>query len=204
MDKLDISADAKFAIESSYVDAGRNLKFEFKGNDSGKADIFATFKGALATVTADLDVFAMAKANVSVNTKPLPSLPVTVGASTSYSVKKGAFDCTTFGATYSLGSIMFASDKLTNGFSNISGYVTYAASPLITLAATACSKSSTLSLAGVYKCNPNTTLKLKGSSAGAVNCSVKQAVAKGCTVITAAELPTSSSGFKFGINLTLG
>ena len=180
------------------------MKFEFKGNDSGKADLFATFKGAVATVAVDLDVFALSKANLSVHSKPLLTLPVSLGASTSYNVKKNAFDATTFGATYSLGSILFASAKLTNGFSNISGYVSYAASPVVTLAATACSKSSTFSLGGVYKCNPNTTLKLKGSSVGAVNLSVKQAVAKGFTAIAAAELPTSSSGFKLGINLTLG
>jgi len=58
----------------------------------------------------------------------------------------------------------------------------------------------------VYKCNDNTTVKVKADCCGNVNASVKQILAKSFSVVGAVQVPLNSkdSGFKWAINATLG
>ena len=61
-----------------------------------------------------------------------------------------------------------------------------------------------LTLAGLYKCNPSTSVKVKATSEGVLSASVKQSLEKKFSVVVAAELSSTSKPVKLGVNATLG
>jgi hypothetical protein len=70
--------------------------------------------------------------------------------------------------------------------------------------------ANTITVGGSYACNPKTTIKAKVNSCGDVNASVKQAVAKDCSLVGMASVKASdlsksgTAAIKFGGSITLG
>jgi hypothetical protein len=58
--------------------------------------------------------------------------------------------------------------------------------------------------AALYKCSPNTTVKMKAGTNGVANASVKHSFDKKFSVVAAAEVPVSLKTAKFGLTATLG
>ena len=61
-----------------------------------------------------------------------------------------------------------------------------------------------LTLAGLYNCNPKTSVKVKATSEGVFSASVKQAFDKKFSVTVATELSGAAKPLKLGVNATLG
>ena len=70
--------------------------------------------------------------------------------------------------------------------------------------------ANTITVGGSYACNPKTTIKAKVNSCGDVNASVKQAIAKDCSLVGMASVKASdlsksgTAAIKFGGSITLG
>jgi hypothetical protein len=103
----------------------------------------------------------------------------------------------------------FAGLKISDKFSNYTASIGYNACPKVSVGTQLSFKpeSSAFSalLGGSYKCHPDTQIKEKVSSEGAVNFSVKQSLSKNCSVTS--TLATSSKNFgdyKLGLVGNLG
>ncbi len=134
--------------------------------------------------------------------------PFTVGADAKFNLAdKFGLSSNTIGLGYSLNSI-FVGLRVAD-FKSLSGVLSYSASNILSFAGKTwnCSKENKqfFGLAGVYKCNDKTSIKVKGSSCGTVSASVKQFIDKKFTVTGAVEgKPADSSSWKWGVNATLG
>jgi len=56
LDKFEVNKNAAITIETSLNGAVPNVKFEFKGNDSNKGELSATYTNDVTTVVGELDV----------------------------------------------------------------------------------------------------------------------------------------------------
>lgn len=207
VDKLEISPKGKVATETSLVGAAPGLKLEFKGNDTDKGDLSFTYSPSpIATVTGEVDLINFAKATGSVSVLKAPFVG---GADVEGAFGKAGYESAKFGlgAGYSLPNL-FAGIRAANSFSTFSGIVSYALNKDLTLVGKvshATSGKSSSIIAGVYKYGPATTLKFKTASTGVINASIKQTFEKKFSVVGSVEIPSGfQSGYKFGVNATLG
>ena len=205
LEKLELAHDGKVTTETSLVNAAPGLKLEFKGNDSDKGDLSLTYKSAHATVTADLDALNFSKVSASV---AAGSGPFVAGASADAAIAKSAIASTTInvGVGYTVPKSLFVGFRSNKNFGEHSGVLSFVAAPNVTVAAKATytSKATSGVLAAVYKCNPDTTIKVKAGSDGCLFGSVKQQMPNKLVVVGSAEIPSTLSNFKFGVNATLG
>jgi hypothetical protein len=207
LDKFEVKNNGSVALETTLNGVAPGLKLEFKGDDANKCDLGAVYTTPQYTATAEVDCaeFSSAQASVLVGTGPY-----TGGASAAFSlgdkVDVKSFDVA---GSYALANNYFAGLNVTNKFSKYVLSFSYLGASNYTLAGLlnfVPEKSTTsLTLGGVYKCNPNTNIKAKINSEGTLALSVKQFLAKDCTVTAAAELPTKDfSAYKFGVSASLG
>lgn len=207
MEKFEVANDGNVSTETSLVGFATGLKFEFKGNDSDKGDFSVTYKHKSATLTGEIDTINFSKASASVTTGVGA---FSAGASADLKIAQMAVNSSTFGVgvSYTVPKSIFAGLRVSKNFNEYNGTFHYVASPNVTLAGNALyspkAKTGTCVLATIYKCNETTTLKLKASSTGTVNASVKQAFPKKFVAVGSMEVPSTLNGIKFGVNATLG
>jgi len=209
VDKLEISPKGKVATETSLVGAFPGLKLEFKGNDTDKGDLSFTYSASpLATVTGEVDLINFVKASGSVSVLKAPFVG---GGDLDFTFGNQRLESTKFGLGfgYSVPSI-FAGIKTSN-LSSYSGILSYALNKDLTLvgkvshASVGKTQGFSSVFAGLYKYGPATTLKIKAASTGVINASVKQTFEKKFAVVGSIEIPSGfHTGFKFGVNATLG
>lgn len=196
LEKLEVDKNAGITIETSLKGAIPDVKFEFKGNDSNKGDLLATYSTSIATVVGQLDVAEFSGFNVSALAQSgafTGGAAVAVSLGDSTDVKKfdvaGSYNCSDFKT--------FAGLKISDKFATYTGSIGYFACPKVSVGGEIKFKpeSSAFSalIGGMYKCNPNTQLKAKVSSEGAVNFSVKQSLSNNCSITS--SLATSSKNF---------
>lgn len=207
LDKLELDSAGALTTETSLTSAAPGLKLEFKGNDTNKGDLSFTYNHSLATVTGKIDALNLQSAGASINAG---TGPLTAGASADLTLDRLAVKSSTFGlgVGYTLNKTLFAGLRVNNNLTEYKGLVQYAAAPNLTLAGTVSTggKDGTLGVVGtVYKCNPDTTIKVKASSNAVINASVKQAFPNKLNIIGTAEVPAKDlSSYKVGVNITLG
>lgn len=208
LDKIEVSPKGKVATETSLVDAAPGLKLEFKGNDTDKGDLSFTYSRNVATVTGEVDALNFAKASSSV---AVSRGAFVGGANVDLTFAKSNIESTKFGMglTYTVPKSLFAGFRINNCCKEFQGLFSYVLTKDLTLAGkfiyNTANKSVNSTVAGVYQFNPSTLLKIKTASTGAVNASVKKDFEKKFSVVGSVEVPNGlSSGFKFGVNATLG
>lgn len=205
LEKLELANDGKVTTETSLVGAAPGLKLEFKGNDSDKGDLGFTYKHAAATITGEVDALSFSKATGSICAG---SGPFSAGASADMAISKASVSSTTLavGVGYTVPKSLFVSLRSTKNLSEYAGAFSFVAAPNVTLAGKVAynPKATSGILAAVYKCNPLTTIKVKAGSCGTVYGSVKQQLDKKFAVVGSAEVPSTLTNVKFGINATLG
>lgn len=198
-DKLEIDNAGRVSAETSLKQID-NLKVEFKGNDKDKGDLSVTYYLPAATLTADIDCLSFKKASTSVLGV---QGPFSLGGSADICLTKFSVNSSTVGVSY-------AKDDVTVGVST-TNFADYAASLLyslkkdVTIGAQAkipAKDAFKFGLVGAYRCNPNTTIKLKAGSCGTINASVKQNI-DNFSVVSSVEVPAGFSNMKFGINAVL-
>jgi len=203
LEKLEFSSDCKATVETSLVGIVPGLKLEFKGNESEKADVSLTYNHTHATATAEVDCNSFSSFKTTVNGG---NGPYTAGAAADVKIVKGSVDSTTFsvGAGYTA-KPLFVGLRADKNFSDFSALFSYLINKDITVAGIVNHGSKTsATLASVYKCNPDTTIKVKATSSGVVSASVKQQFEKKFSVIGSAEVPSDFNNVKFGLNAILG
>jgi len=211
VEKLEISPKGKVATETSLVGAAPGLKLEFKGNDTDKGDLSFTYSPSpLATLTGEVDALNFAKASASFS---FLKSPFVGGGVVDATFGKQGLETAKFGVGfgYSIPKSLFAGFRATNTFTDFSGLVSYDVTPelnvigKVTHSPAGKTGGLTSTLDGVYQYGPSTTLKIKGTSAGIINASVKQSFERKFSVIGSAEIPNGfTTGYKFGLNATLG
>ena len=207
VDKLEFANDGKVTTETSLITSAEGLKLEFKANDSDKGDLGFIYKHKNVTVTGEFDTLNCSKANGSISLK---HGRFAAGAIADIKIAKTSISSTAFtlGGSYERPNAIFAGVRASKNMSEYSGIVTFVANPNTVLAGNILyatkSKSTTGALASVYKFDADTSFKLKAASTGTLNASVKRQLDKKFVVIGSAEIPSSFSGFKFGVNATLG
>lgn len=207
VDKLEFANDGKVVTETSLLTSASGLKLEFKANDSDKGDLGFIYKTQHATITGELDTLALSKATGSVT---VGHGRFSAGAIADIKLAQASVSSTTVtcGLSFEIPKSLFAGVRASKNLSEYSGIVTYVAKPNLTIAGNALyvSKSNAFSgvLATVYKHDADTTFKLKAATSGTVNASIKKQLEKKFAVVGSAEIPSSMSGLKFGVNATLG
>jgi len=205
LEKLEFASDCKATVETSLEGAVPGLKVEFKGNECDKADVILNYKVPAATFTGEFDVNNFSSVKASVNGG---SGPYTAGACADIKVAKSAVESTSVsvGAGYTVPKQLFVGLRACKNFSDFSALFSYIVNKDVTVAGVVNhgGKGSCFTLATVYKCNPDTTIKVKANSCGIVNASVKQQFEKKFAVVGSAEVPSDFNAVKFGINATLG
>ncbi len=205
LEKLEVAPDLKLTVETSLTNVTPGLKLEFKGKDVDKADLLLTYVNPAATITTDVDLsnFSSAKASVTAG-----SGPVTAGASADLKLVKSSLDSATFGVglAYSVPKQLLVVGRADKNLSTYSAQFSYAAAKDITLAGKVdyAGKDPSAVVAGLYQCNPCTTIKVKATSGGVFSASIKQALDKKFNVIGSAEFRNNFSNAKLGLNATLG
>lgn len=204
LEKLESSADGKLSVETSLVDAVPALKLEFKGNDSDKAELSFTYKAPLATVAGDVDVANLSTANVSVFGGQ-GAFGAGAGVKLNFAKSKLESSAVALGLSYAAPQL-FVAARADKNFSNYSALLSYSGVKDVTLAGkvTYNGKDAAATVATVYKYCPVATLKIKAGTNGVAAVSVKQSFDKKFTVIGSAEVPSTLSNIKFGVNATLG
>lgn len=193
--------------ETSLITTADGLKLEFKANDSDKGDLGFIYKHKNVTVTGELDTLACSKANGSISLK---HGRFAAGAIADIKIAKSSISSTAcmVGGSFEIPNAVFAGARASKNLSEFSGIVTFVANPNCVLAGNILyatkSKTTTGALAAVYKFDADTSYKLKVASTGTLNASFKRQLDKKFVVIGSAEVPSSHSGFKFGVNATLG
>jgi hypothetical protein len=206
LEKFESDSEGKLTVETSLANAAPGLKLEFKGNDSNKSDLSFTYTAPTATVTGEFDLLNFSSIKTSVNSG---SGPVSVGADAKVSLANSAIKsyCLGFGLGFTVPKVFFIAGRAENNFSTYSALFTYSALKDVTLAGKISYEKSSLGaiLASVYKCNANTSIKVKANTVGGVfSASVKQLLPGKFTVIGSAEIPAQLNSAKFGLNATLG
>eukprot|EP01039_Chlorochromonas_danica_P008731 gene8731-9621_t len=205
LDKVEVAADGKVALEASLTNAAPGLKLDFKGKDADKADVSLTYTIPAATITADVDVggFSSVKAAFTAGKGP-----VTAGASADLKIVKGAVDSPAFnvGLAYTVPNKLLVVAKADNNFAKYTASLNYAAVKDVTVVGqvTYDGKQPAATVGASYTCNPNTTVKVKATTAGVFSASVKQALDKKFNVVGSAELSNNLANYKLGVNATLG
>jgi len=210
VEKLEISPKGKVATETSLVNAAPGLKLEFKGNDTDKGDLSFTYSPTpLATITGEVDALNFAKANASVS---IAHGAIVGGGCVDATFAKQGLESTKFGLGlgYSIPKL-FAGFRANNSLADFSGTISYDVSDDLSVIGKACHSTAgktagtKSTLAGIYRYGPSTTIKVKAANSGIINASVKQQFEKKFSVVGSVEIPSGfTTGYKFGVNATLG
>jgi len=205
LEKLELSPDCKTTVETSLTNVAQGLKLEFKGNECDKADLSFNYTIPVATFTGDFDINNFSSVKASVNGG---QGPFTAGASVDLKIAKSAVESTTFGvgAGYTVPKQLFVGLRANKNFADFSALFSYIVNQDVTVAGTVnhSAKGPCATLASVYKCNPDTVIKVKVNTCGVLSASVKQAFEKKFSVVGSAEIPSDFNTVKFGVNATLG
>jgi len=205
LEKLEFASDLKATVETSLVNTVPGLKLEFKGNESEKADVSFTYTHAAATLTGEFDVNNFSSIKTSVNGG---NGPYTVGASADIKIAKSTVESHALhiGAGYTIPKQAFVGIRAFKNFTEFSALFSYVVNKDATVAGTVHhgSKGTAGTLATVYKCNPDTTIKVKAHTSGVISASVKQQFEKKFSVVGSVEAPHDFNNVKFGINAVLG
>jgi len=194
IEKLELNKSGNLTVETSLKGAIPNVKFDFKGNDSNKGDLLATYSNDVATIVGELDVAEFSGFNVSALAK---QGPYSGGASVSVSLGDKV-DVKNFDVAGSFkDNGVFAGLKISEKFANYTASVNYSKVPKVNFGGKFDFKpeSSAFSslLVASYSCNPDTQIKVKASNEGALNFSVKQSLSPNFTVTS--SLATSTKNF---------
>jgi hypothetical protein len=205
LDKLEISSDCKTSIETSLNNPFPGVKAEFKGNECEKAELSATYVHSLATITGEVDINNFSSFKTSVNGG---QGPFTLGASADIKIAKSSVDSTTFavGGGYTQPKVLFVGLRANKNCTDFSALFSYVVNKDATIAGIVNhgAKGPCATLATVYKCNPDTVIKVKANTCGIFSASVKQAFEKKFSVVGSAEVASDFNAVKFGVNATLG
>lgn len=208
VDKLEVNKNAGIAIETSLKGAIPDVKFEFKGNDSNKGDLIATYSCSAATVVGQVDVAEFSGFNLSALAQSgafTGGAAVAVSLGDSADVKKfdvaGSYNCSDCKT--------FAGLKISDKFANYTASIAYSACPKVAVGTELNFKPESSAFAaligGSYKCNPDTQIKAKASSEGALNFSVKQSLSNNCSITSTLATSTKNFGdYKLGFVGNLG
>ena len=201
LDKLEANGKLSLVTETSLVGTFPGLKFEFKANDTTKADLGFVFNHHLATVTGELDVNSLSKANASVS---FGQKNVVGGAAVDVSFAKGVVTPTfNAGLGYSADKV-FAAVRASKNFTELSAIASYAAAQNWTLVSKVARgvDSVNTDVGVVYHHDPKVQWKAKVSSKGAIDVSYKRNVTDSVSVVATAVI-TSALAPKFGLSATL-
>lgn len=205
VEKFEVTETAKASVETSLKGLAPGLKLEFKGNDTDKADLSMQYVHESATVTSEVDIYNFKSVKTSVCTG---HGDITVGASADLKLDKSSVESTnvSLGVGYKMPNVAVAL-RANDNISSFTARWQYDGIHNVVLGGDVNhGKDLTASVAGSYKCNPDTVVKVKIGTAngGTLYGSCKQFFPNKFTVVGSAEVPTSFSGIKFGLNATLG
>lgn len=178
------------------------LSFDFKADTSEKADLGINFENDVVTADLCIDMVGMKKYSATVCSG---TGPATYGASVGLSSAEG-FSVTDYslGATYSVSNCttgVVVSDKLSTA-KVTAGYTVNADT---TVVGTFAYPENNFAVGGSYKCNPDTTVKVKVGSCKTINTSVKQDLGNKCSLVGMAAFKLDNIGSPdFGASLTIG
>lgn len=208
VDKLEVNKNTGVTVETSLKGAIPNVKFEFKGNDSNKGDLLATYSNNVATVVGELDVAEFSNLNFSALAA---SGPYAGGASVALSLNEnpdlkkidvaGSYTCSSCN--------LFTGLKVSDKFSKYTASVGYKFCPKLNLGSEISFKPENSAYSGLfgasYKCNPDTQLKAKVSCEGDMNFSVKQSLSNNCSITSTVATSTKNLGdYKLGLIGNIG
>lgn len=203
LEKLEVDSKGGVTTETSLVGVAPGLKLEFKGDNTSKGDISATYKHALVTVTGEIDALSLASASASVCGG---NGPFTAGLGAKFDIKKSALSPINFAVGYTQPGVFRGVLKSSSTFTEHSVLASYIANKNCTVAAKATHSDKGLlaHLATIYKCERcDLTVKVKAASTGELHASVKK-THHNLAVVAAATVPSTFDGLKFGVNATLG
>lgn len=206
VDKLEFTNDCRMTVETSLAADNilPGLKLEFKGNDAEKSDLTVKYSVPAATITADVDVNSLARAEASVCAG---SGPFVGGLSASYAGKDDAKKVSVgLGVSHTVPNVCYTAVRAKDNFSAFSLLFSYTSVKNLILAGSVdhSAKKSLATLLGSYKIDANTTFKAKGNSEGVIAASVKRSCDKKFVVVGSVEVPHTLKSVKWGLNATLG
>jgi len=205
VEKLEISPDGKVVTETSLKGAAPGLVLEFKANDSDKGDLSAIYSIPSATFTGEIDALSFSKASASVNSV---HGPYSAGGAVNLSIAKKSITSSLFdfGVGFTVPKSAFVGLRLANNFKDVKGNFSFVAYPNLTLLGLVnySSKKVSSTFGASYKCNKDTTIKVKAASSGVINASVKQDFEKKFSVVGSVEIGSGLKSAKFGVNAVLG
>lgn len=204
LEKLEFSNDCRMTVETSLSDAVPGLKLDFKGNDAEKADLSLKYCVPAATLTTDVDVNTLARAEASVCGGHGPFVG---GLSATYAGKDDAKKITlSAGVSHTVPNVCYTAVRARENFSSFSALFAYSSVKDLILAGNVDhSPKKTLATALIaYKVDPCTTFKAKGNSEGILAASLKRNFEKKFSVVGSVEMPHTLKHVKWGVNATLG
>jgi len=198
--KFEIASNGALTTETSLVGAVDGLKVEFKGNDT-KGDLSATYFHRLGTFFGEIDALNLAKASASISGG---EGALKVGAGADFNLTKNTLGDFSAAVGYSVQNCDIIV-KSTKTFAEYSALGSYKASSDLTLAAEAnYGTSLKVKCLGLYKCNPDTIVKVKADTKLGLGVSVKQHFEKKLSLTGVVEVPHSFDSAKFGLAINLG
>jgi hypothetical protein len=207
VDKLEMSGNNTIKTETSLEGGGvlpPGLKLEFKGDNQSSGEMTGTFENDMVTAQGSIDMVDFKSAALSVCSG---AGALNFGASADIDLGGANLADYAAGLSYTMPGQAFASMVMSNKLSKALFNASYTASPELTiLGQTTFNKSlDDIKFGCVYKCNPDTTIKVKADTKGALATSVKQQVAPGCEMTGMASLSLAKvTDVSFGASVTLG
>lgn len=200
-DKIELNKDGAISSETSHTGVIPGLKTELKLKGTS-GDLSFTYKVPTATVFASVDT-AFKKASVSLFTGKNG-----INAGAEVQINDKAVSGYNFGLGYSAAPKLNLAIRACDKLNKFSTKLSYAVNDDLTVAAKAnynvSEKSHGASLASIYQCNPNTTLKVQATSSGSFLASTKQQVDK-LSITGAVKIQKDAMGSpSFGLNMVLG
>lgn len=206
VDKLELKSDGSLVTESSLSKVYPGVKLEFKGDDSFKGDLSATYKCSAATVFAEVDLVEFSAVRASFLAA---AGPVNVGAAAELKTgDKSELKTLDVATSYAVNNLFFGL-KTANKFAKYDASVSFAPKKDYTLAGlvsfTPEKSKLTGSVAATWNCCPNSSVKVKADADGIVAVSVKQTVDKTFSVVGATQLDIHDpAAFRLGVTATIG
>jgi len=208
LEKMEFTNDCKMTVETSLVDAVPGAKFEFKGNDSDKADLSIKYSIPAATFTADFDINSLSKGEVSVCGG---SGAFVGGLSASYAGSKDESKTPSkvsvgLGVSHTVPKVCYTAVRAKDNFTSFSALFSYSSIDNLLLAGSVNhnSKKTLATALATYKVDPSTTVKAKANTEGIISASIKRSCEKKFTVVGSVEVPHTLKTVKWGVNATLG
>jgi len=202
-DKVELNKDGAVSSEISHTGVIPNLKSEAKLTGCS-GDLNFTYNVPAATVFASFDT-AFSKASVSLFGG---KNGINAGAEVLINPKEKALSGYNFALGYTANPKLNVAIRACEKLSSFSTKFSYVVNDELSIATNVTydlsKKNQEARLAAIYKCNPNTIMKVKASNNGVVEASAKQQVDK-LSITAAVKIAKESiSTPSFGLNLVLG